>query len=74
MEVVSLSEIQLKFQIQLNYFNIKQKLDALPKMAMQKDFPPVAAHFFQIGIVGQMNHPQNVHPSGCRGKLWVSVV
>lgn len=40
MEIMSLSEVQLKFQIQLSYFNIKWKPDVLSKMAMQKGFPP----------------------------------
>lgn len=39
MEIMSLSE-KLKFQIQLTYFNIRQKLDVLSKMSMQKDFLP----------------------------------
>lgn len=44
MEIVSLSEVELKFQIQLTYFNTKFKLDVFSKMAVQKDFPshPVA--------------------------------
>lgn len=38
MEIMSLSEVELKFQIQLTYFNTKFKLDVLSKMAVQKDF------------------------------------
>lgn len=44
MEIMSLSEVELKFQIQLTYFNTKFKSDVLSKTAVQKDFPshPVA--------------------------------